>query len=80
MIKELQKFSISLVGLHSDAGDPAASVKVILSDTDLIFGLMMAIFSAAIWASIDPILEPELRKKVFLRAHTCMVVGDKVNT
>lgn len=52
-----------VVGERSDQGAPI-SVRAILSDINLVFSLMMATFSAAIWASIDPILEPELRNKV----------------
>lgn len=48
----------------SDVQDEPTSVLSTLLNVNILYGLLMALFSAAIWASIDPILEPELRKKV----------------
>lgn len=51
------------VGAYDDQAE-SASVCAIFGDIKLVFAFVMAIFSSAIWASIDPILEPELKNKV----------------
>lgn len=42
-----------------------ASIKQILKDIKIVASLILGSYSGIIWASVDPILEPELRNKVF---------------
>lgn len=43
-----------------------ASIKQILKDIKIVASLILGSYSGIIWASVDPILEPELRNKVII--------------
>jgi len=51
--------------LDADGNERPVPRRKILSDTRIMIGIIIGSFSAAKWSSVDPILEPELRSKVF---------------
>lgn len=53
-----------LVGAENEEDMAPVSVCTLLSNVNLVFGLIITAYSATMWACIDPILEPELRTKV----------------
>lgn len=52
------------VGQGKDNVGETASIKKILSNPNILLAFIITPLPGALWTSVDPILEPELRKKV----------------
>lgn len=61
-----QSLVIIYFSVGSEVGQKSEPVSVLklLSDVNVIYGLLLISYTAAMWSCIDPILEPELRRKV----------------
>ena len=57
-------FGFAALDASKSDEDKGTSLRQVLSHTNIVASLLLTAFIGTLWASIEPILEPELRSKV----------------